>query len=65
MITIIDVNKFNNTLTMYGLKTDIKPTDKIELYEKKYLVTNGSTFYEMDTKTAFLFDEANKVWLQQ
>jgi hypothetical protein len=65
MITIIDVNKFNNTLTMYGLSSDAKPTDKTELYEKNYLITNGSTFYEMDTKTAFLFDETNKEWLQQ
>lgn len=65
MITIIDVNKFNNTLTMYGLSTDAKPTDKFTFYEKDYLITNGSTFYEMNTKTAFLFDETNKVWLQQ
>lgn len=65
MVTIIDVNKFNNTLTMYGLSSDTKPVDKFEFYEKNYHITNGSTFYEMDTKTAFLFDEANKVWIKQ
>lgn len=38
-----------------GLSTDQKPTD----------VSNASTFYEMDTKKVFLFDEQNKVWLEQ
>lgn len=38
-----------------GLSTDTKPTD----------VENASSFYEMDTKALYLFDEQNKVWLQQ
>ena len=37
---------------MYGLSTDTKPTD----------VNNASTFYEMDTKKIFIFDEENRVW---
>lgn len=38
-----------------GLSTDTKPTD----------VENASTFYEMDTKTVFLYDEENEQWLAQ
>lgn len=40
---------------MYGLSTDEKPMN----------VCNTSTFYEMDTKKLFMFDEQNKVWLEQ
>ena len=40
---------------IYGLSTDIKPTD----------VRNASVFDEMDTKKIFLFDEENGVWLEQ
>lgn len=39
----------------YGLSTDTKPLD----------VCNASTFYEMDTKAVFMFDEENKVWYAQ
>ena len=38
-----------------GLSTDEKPTN----------VPNASAFYEMDTKTLYLFDAENGVWLQQ
>lgn len=38
-----------------GLSTDQKPVN----------VPNASTFYEMDTKTLFLFDAQNQVWLPQ
>lgn len=38
-----------------GLSTDTKPMD----------VPNTSTFYEMDTKTLYLFDAENGVWLEQ
>jgi hypothetical protein len=44
-----------HTYEMYGLSTDEKPTD----------VANTSTFYEMDTKKLFMFDETNKVWIEQ
>ena len=40
---------------LYGLSTDVKPTD----------VNNASVFYEMDTKKVFLFDEQNGQWLEQ
>lgn len=40
---------------LYGLSTDTKPLD----------VCNASTFWEMDTKKLYMFDEANKVWHEQ
>ena len=40
---------------MRGLSTDTKPTN----------VGNASTFYEMDTRKLFMFDEQNGVWLEQ
>lgn len=36
----------------YGLSSDEKPLT----------VLNGSTFYEMDTRTTYIFDAENKVW---
>ena len=65
MITIIDVNRFNNTIEMYGLSTDTKPIDKFEFQGTNYPITNGSTIYEMDTKSVFMYDEENKQWLKQ
>lgn len=44
-----------NAYDMYGLSTDTKPTN----------VANASTFYEMDTKTLYMFDAQNGVWLAQ
>ena len=40
---------------MYGLSTDEKPMN----------VGNASTFYEMDTKTLYMFDAQNQQWLAQ
>lgn len=37
-----------------GLSSDQKPTD----------VMNGATFYEMDTKKAFMFDEQHNMWYE-
>ena len=42
---------------LYGLSTDNKPISDD--------IPNASTFYEMDTKVAFLYDAENKQWLQQ
>jgi hypothetical protein len=38
-----------------GLSTDVKPVN----------VPNTSSFYEMDTKSMFLFDAENGRWLKQ
>ena len=39
-----------------GLSTDEKPIKNIP---------NGSSFYEMDAKKVFMFDEQNSKWLEQ
>lgn len=39
-----------------GLSTDTKPTEN---------VPNASSFYEIDTKTMFLFDGENATWVEQ
>ena len=39
-----------------GLSTDKKPIKDIP---------NGSSFYEMDTKKVYMFDEQNNKWLEQ
>ncbi len=39
-----------------GLSTDKKPIKDIP---------NGSSYYEMDTKKVFMFDEQNSKWLEQ
>lgn len=39
-----------------GLSTDEKPIEDIP---------NGSSFYEMDTKKVFMFDEQNSRWIEQ
>lgn len=58
MITIDRIggqNVFSST-ELKGLSTDTKPTTDIN---------NGSTFYEMDTKKVFMYDEENLRWLEQ
>lgn len=62
MITINDINRFNNTLSVYALSTDELPTDYIEFNRVKYKVTNASTVLFMDTGALKIFDEENKVW---
>lgn len=39
----------------FGLSTDEKPKN----------CNNASVFYEMDTKKIYMFDEQNKVWIEQ
>lgn len=45
---------------LVGLSTDAKPTTEIEGFG----IINGSTFFEMDTGNAFMFDEQNARWYQ-
>ena len=65
MITITNVNRFNNTLELCALSTDVKPTETFEFENVKYRIRNGSTLYEQDTTTAFMYDEENHQWLEQ
>lgn len=48
-------------LELYGLSTDTKPIVK---FGDTY-ISNSSSFYCMDTKQAFLYDEENHRWLEQ
>ena len=65
MITITKIDKFNNTLTMMALSTDIKPIEKVEFKGVTYTVTDGSIFYEKDTQIASMYDEENRIWIEQ
>ena len=39
-------------------------TDKFNFYGVDYRITNSSTFYEMDSKAAFIFSEEGKTWYE-
>ena len=63
MITKLTMGGRYNTsiMELVGLSTDDKPIEDF----KGNSVSNGSYFYEMDTKKLYQFDEENKVWLEQ
>lgn len=62
MITIDEVNKFNNSLSLMALSTDDLPVDYIVFYDVEYKIRNGSTAYFMDTKQAKIFSEEDNTW---
>ena len=62
MITITGMDKFNNTISMSALSIDVKPIENFEFENVNYKIRNGSTFYEMDTKKAYMYDEENHLW---
>ena len=60
---MITLNKYGNRenrvwLELYGLSTDEKPIVKFD----DIFIGNLSTYYEMDTKNTFMYDEENKKW---
>ena len=60
---MITLNKYGNRenrvwLELYGLSTDEKPIEKFD----DIMIGNSSTYYEMDTKNTFMYDEENKKW---
>ena len=62
---MITLNKQgNNTnhvwLELYGLSTDTKPIHKFN----GVFMGNASTFYEMDTRKAFIYDAENNKWYE-
>lgn len=65
MITIDEINKFNNVLSMSGLSSDEKPIDTFTFYGTTYQIKNGSSYYVMDTAQCYLYDEENKMWIEQ
>ena len=48
-------------LSFKGLSTDTKPTVKFE----DIPITNGSSFFEMDTQDVYFYDGAIDSWLAQ
>lgn len=60
MVTLIKRGEttVSQILELCGLSTDTKPTE----YNGDK-VSNGSTFYEMDTKNVYIYDAENSVWL--
>ena len=65
MITVTGVDKFNNTISLSGLSTDVKPIKNFEFEYVNYKIRNFSTFYEMDTTALFMYDEENHMWIEQ
>ena len=49
-----------------GLSTDTKPTQRPNVSSGKMeAIRNGSTFYTMDTKKLYMFDQEHSTWLLQ
>ena len=62
---MITLNKYadrpnRSYMELYGLSTDEKPIKKFE----NTFIGNASTFYCMDSKEAFIYDEENHRWLE-
>lgn len=62
---MITLNKYSDRpnrsyMELYGLSTDEKPIEKFE----NTFIGNASTFYCMDSKEAFIYDEENHRWLE-
>ena len=62
---MITCNKYSDRpnrsyMELYGLSTDEKPIEKFE----NTFIGNASTFYCMDSKEAFIYDEENHKWLE-
>ena len=60
---MITINKYADKpnrvwLELYGLSTDENPIGKFE----DNFVGNASTYYEMDSKKSYIFDEENQKW---
>lgn len=60
---MVTLNKSDvgNELSFKGLSTDTKPTGTFEGSK----ITNGSTFFEMDTQEVYFYDEHASKWLDQ
>lgn len=60
MITLVRYGERPNVALseFVGLSTDTKPT----VSYNNIGIANGSTFYAMDSKQSFIYDEDNDVW---
>lgn len=64
--TELEINNVyeNEPLEFMGLSTDAKPTKAFDIIQRKEIdIPNGSTFFEMDTKTAKFFSQATSEWI--
>lgn len=62
---MITLNKYSGRpnrsyMELYGLSTDEKPIEKFE----NTFIGNASTYYEMNTKKAYIYDEENHQWYE-
>lgn len=60
---MVTMNKYGDQINhvwmqLFGLSTDTKPIRK---FGNAY-IGNSSTFYEMDTKKTYMYDEENHQW---
>lgn len=60
MITLVK-DDTTKELSLKGKSTDTKPTGSFEGLP----LTNGSTFFEMDTQEVYFYDEDGSDWLPQ
>lgn len=60
MVTL-SMDNTSNELPFKGKSTDTKP----KVTWKGQKITNGSTFFEMDTQEVFFYDEDQEDWLPQ
>lgn len=60
MITLVK-DDTTKELSLKGLSTDTKPIGSFEGMK----LTNGSTFFEMDTQEVYFYDEEGGDWLDQ
>jgi len=52
--------------SFFGLSTDTKPTQRPNPASGEMeTIRNASTFYVMDTKKCFMFDQEHTTWIQQ
>jgi hypothetical protein len=60
---MVTLNKDDTSveLSFKGLSTDTKPTGYFDDIE----ITNGSSYFEMDTQEVFFYDYATQAWLDQ
>lgn len=65
MITIKNIDRFDNVVEIYGISSDTKPIGEITYQGVIYKIRNSSIFFEMDTSNVFLYDEENEDWIQQ
>lgn len=65
MITLLKQDSFSKALMLVGLETDTKPTEYFTFKGAVLPIRNGSTFYEADTATFYIYDGDSDTWIKQ